>query len=83
MEDLLHEIHTVGPNFKQASNVSEPCRHLPLKKVTDTGMEQFLWPFKLTNPAGGFKTRKSEHFVGGGDLGNREDKTNALVRQMN
>ncbi|KAL2050987.1 hypothetical protein ABVK25_008733 [Lepraria finkii] len=63
MEDLLHEIHTVGPNFKQASN--------------------FLWPFKLTNPAGGFKTRKSERFVGGRDLGNREDKTNALVRQMN
>merc|ERR1712227_355937 len=34
IEDLIHEIHTVGPNFKKASN--------------------FLWPFKLNNPTGGF-----------------------------
>jgi len=63
MEDLIHEIFTVGPNFKQAAN--------------------FLWPFKLNNPNGGFRTRKFRHYVEGGDLGNREDKINALVRQMN
>ncbi|CAG8955254.1 hypothetical protein HYFRA_00011236 [Hymenoscyphus fraxineus] len=64
IEDLIHEIFTVGPNFKQAAN--------------------FLWPFKLSNPtAGGFKTRKFRHFVEGGDLGNREDKINALIRRMN
>merc|ERR1712193_466254 len=63
MEDLIHEIYTVGPNFKQAAN--------------------FLWPFKLSNPTGGFRTRKFRHFVEGGDLGNREEKINALVRQMN
>ncbi|KAI9793062.1 MAG: 60S ribosomal protein L7 [Peltula sp. TS41687] len=63
MEDLIHEIFTVGPNFKQASN--------------------FLWPFKLSNPTGGFRTRKFKHFVEGGDLGNREDNINALIRQMN
>ncbi|CAL8581333.1 60S ribosomal protein L7 [Xanthoria parietina] len=63
MEDLIHEIFTVGANFKQASN--------------------FLWPFKLSNPTGGFRPRKFKHFVEGGDLGNREDKINALVRQMN
>lgn len=63
MEDLVHEIVTVGPNFKQASN--------------------FLWPFKLSNPTGGFRTRKFKHFVEGGDLGNREDKINALIKQMN
>ncbi|MCJ1424054.1 60S ribosomal protein L7 [Sticta canariensis] len=39
IEDLIHEIYTVGPNFKQASN--------------------FLWPFKLSNPTGGF--RQSTH----------------------
>lgn len=38
MEDLIHEIITVGPNFKQAAN--------------------FLWPFKLSNPTGGFRARK-------------------------
>ncbi|SPO03022.1 probable 60S ribosomal protein L7 [Cephalotrichum gorgonifer] len=63
MEDLIHEIFTVGPNFKQASN--------------------FLWPFKLSNPTGGFKSRKFKHFIEGGDLGNREEKINALIRQMN
>ena len=63
MEDLVHEIVTVGPNFKQASN--------------------FLWPFKLSNPTGGFRTRKFKHFVEGGDLGNRENNLNALIKQMN
>ncbi|KAI0200459.1 60S ribosomal protein L7 [Astrocystis sublimbata] len=63
IEDLVHEIITVGPNFKQASN--------------------FLWPFKLSNPNGGFRPRKFKHFIEGGDLGNREDKINALIRQMN
>ncbi|KAI8936810.1 60S ribosomal protein L7 [Plenodomus lindquistii] len=63
MEDLIHEIYTVGPNFKQASN--------------------FLWPFKLNNPNGGFRKRKFKHFIEGGDLGNREDQINELIRQMN
>jgi large subunit ribosomal protein L7e len=63
MEDLIHEIFTVGPNFKQASN--------------------FLWPFKLNNPNGGFRARKFKHFIEGGDLGNREENINALIRQMN
>ncbi|RYO82186.1 hypothetical protein DL766_004579 [Monosporascus sp. MC13-8B] len=63
IEDLVHEIYTVGPNFKQASN--------------------FLWPFKLSNPNGGFRPRKFKHFIEGGDLGNREEKINALIRQMN
>ncbi|KFH41655.1 60S ribosomal protein L7-like protein [Hapsidospora chrysogenum ATCC 11550] len=63
MEDLIHEIYTVGPNFKQASN--------------------FLWPFKLNSPTGGFRPRKFKHFIEGGDLGNREEAINALIRQMN
>ncbi|RMZ92703.1 hypothetical protein DV736_g7, partial [Chaetothyriales sp. CBS 134916] len=63
IEDLIHEIFTVGPNFKQASN--------------------FLWPFKLSNPTGGFRPRKFKHYIEGGDLGNREENINALVKQMN
>lgn len=63
MEDLIHEIYTVGPNFKQANN--------------------FLWPFKLSNPNGGFHPRKVKHFIQGGDTGNREDYINGLIRQMN
>ncbi|TFK76342.1 60S ribosomal protein L7 [Pluteus cervinus] len=63
VEDLVHEISTAGPNFKQASN--------------------FLWPFKLSNPNGGWRTRKFKHFVQGGDFGDRESNINQLIRQMN
>ncbi|EKM55339.1 uncharacterized protein PHACADRAFT_255897 [Phanerochaete carnosa HHB-10118-sp] len=63
IEDLVHEIFTAGPNFKQVSN--------------------FLWPFKLSNPTGGWRTRKFKHFIGGGDFGNRETNINKLIRQMN
>ncbi|KAJ2162161.1 60S ribosomal protein L7 [Coemansia sp. RSA 552] len=63
VEDLVHEIYTVGPNFKAANN--------------------FLWPFKLSNPTGGWARRKVRHFIEGGDVGNRENKINALVRRMN
>jgi large subunit ribosomal protein L7e len=62
MEDLIHEIHTCGPHFKQANN--------------------FLWPFKLSNPLGGFKN-KGIHFSEGGDAGNREELINKLVGRMN
>ncbi|XP_002735960.1 large ribosomal subunit protein uL30-like [Saccoglossus kowalevskii] len=62
IEDLIHEIFTVGPHFKQASN--------------------FLWPFKLSSPRGGLR-KKGNHFVEGGDYGNRENFINRLVRRMN
>jgi len=61
VEDLVHEIYTVGPHFKQASN--------------------FLWPFKLTTPKGGWRYVKT-HFVEGGDCGNRETEINKLLRKM-
>ena len=63
VEDLVHEIITAGPHFKQAAN--------------------FLWPFKLSNPTGGWRARKFLHFVEGGDHGNRESNINKLIRQMN
>jgi len=64
MEDLIHEIYTVGPHFKQCSN--------------------FLWPFKLSSPKGGFVCKR--HGFGeqrGGDWGNREDLINELIVRMN
>jgi len=63
IEDLIHEIYTVGPNFKQANN--------------------FLWPFKLSTPTRGWRKRKFKHYVQSGDMGNREQAINALVRKMN
>merc|ERR1739836_50419 len=61
VEDLTHEIFTVGSNFKYVSNT--------------------LWPFKLNTPNGGWR-KKTNHFVEGGDFGCREDKINALLRNM-
>jgi len=62
IEDLVHEIATVGPHFKEASN--------------------FLWPFKLSSPLGGYK-QKGISFTEGGDYGNREEEINKFVRSMN
>jgi large subunit ribosomal protein L7e len=42
----------------------------------------FLWPFKLSNPLGGWKN-KGIHFAEGGDAGNREEMINKLVQRMN
>lgn len=62
LEDLIHEIFTVGPHFKEANN--------------------FLWPFKLPPPTGGLR-KKTEHYVEGGDHGNREEFINNFIRKMN
>mmetsp|Transcript_9439 Transcript_9439/g.25117 ORF Transcript_9439/g.25117 Transcript_9439/m.25117 type:complete len:255 (-) Transcript_9439:81-845(-) len=64
IEDLVHEIYTVGPNFKQAAN--------------------FLWPFKLSAPRGGFKCKRHGYCeMKGGDWGNREEEINELIARMN
>ncbi|CAD6262412.1 unnamed protein product [Miscanthus lutarioriparius] len=62
VEDLVHEIMTVGPHFKEANN--------------------FLWPFKLKAPLGGLE-KKRNHYVDGGDAGNRENYINELIERMN
>merc|ERR1711998_322062 len=61
IEDLVHQIYTVGPCFKECT--------------------KFLWPFKMNNPVGGF-SRIRNHFVEGGDAGNREEYVNELIRRM-
>merc|ERR1712216_180933 len=61
MEDLVHEIYTVGPHFKEANN--------------------FLWPFKLSSALGGY-IKKRNHFIEGGDAGNREENMNRLIQRM-
>merc|ERR1712166_31828 len=44
-------------------------------------VSNFLWPFKLNNPTGGWK-KKTNHFQEGGDSGNRENYINKLVQSM-
>ena len=41
----------------------------------------FLWPFKLSTPAGGWPGKNS-HFVEGGDFGNRQQHINDLLKKM-
>jgi len=62
VEDIIHEVVTVGPNFKKVNN--------------------FLWPFKLNSPRGGF-VKKLNHITEGGDAGNHEHLINGLVQRMN
>ena len=61
VEDLIHEIYTVGPHFKECAN--------------------FLWPFKLSSPNGGF-SKKLLHFNEGGDYGNHEVLIGKLINRM-
>lgn len=66
VEDVIHEIVTVGDHFKQVNN--------------------FLWPFKLSNPNGhkkaSWKPHKFQHYVEGGDAGDREFDINRLIQSM-
>lgn len=62
VEDLIHEIVTCGPNFKQANN--------------------FLWPFKLSSPNGGFEIKRHQFAQGFGAMGNREEYINNLMTKM-
>ena len=61
VEDLINEIYSVGPHFKEANN--------------------FLWPFKLRAPRGGF-AKKRHPFQRRGDWGNREHFINDLIKKM-
>ena len=61
VEDLVHEIYTCGPHFREAT--------------------QFLWPFKLNSPTGGFRD-KLIHYNEGGDAGNRGERIGDLVNRM-
>ena len=61
VEDLINEVATCGPKFKEAAN--------------------FLWPFKLNNPKGGFEGKRHP-FHTGGSWGNREEELNSFIKKM-
>jgi large subunit ribosomal protein L7e len=62
VEDLIHEVVTCGPKFKEANN--------------------FLWPFKLSSPLGGFEIKRHSFAQGYGAFGNREELINHLIKKM-
>merc|ERR1712196_31741 len=60
-EDLVNELYTCGPNFKQANN--------------------FVWPFKLKCPKGGYSCKRVS-YMNHGDTGDRDVEINSFVRKM-
>jgi len=62
VEQLIHEIYTVGENFTNANNA--------------------LFPIKLSCPRGGWN-KITNHYIEGGDFGNREKYINQLALKMN
>lgn len=63
IEDIVHEIASVGPHFKEVAN--------------------FLYPFKLNQPAEGGLQGTKTLYKHGGDTGNRDDQINELISKMN
>lgn len=61
IEDLINEIWSFGPKFKEANN--------------------FLWPFHLSSPKGGYSAKRHQ-YLQGGDQGPREEEINELVQRM-
>lgn len=61
MEDIVHEIFTLGDNFKKVTN--------------------FLWPFHLNAPRGGFKAKRFS-YLNGGSHGPRGEFINELADRM-
>ena len=62
VEDVIHEIYTCGPKFKEAAN--------------------FLWPFKMASPKGGFIGKKLNHHNEDGACGQQGVKINRLIKKM-
>lgn len=62
VEDIVHQIVTVGPYFRECTN--------------------FLWPFKLRSPYGGYRGKKRRHFLEGGTYGNWERHIDGFLTKM-
>ena len=83
MEDLVHEIYSVGPHFKQANKFLWTFKlNSPKVRMVRFFEDALLWLMSSGRMQGGFK-RKLIHFQEGGDAGNREDRISALIHRMN
>jgi large subunit ribosomal protein L7e len=45
-------------------------------------VSNFLWPFKLQSPRGGFIGKKLNHFIEGGACGQQGEKINNLIKKV-
>ncbi|KAJ9693324.1 hypothetical protein PVL29_012189 [Vitis rotundifolia] len=89
----MNMLHRVEPYVTYGTDLQEGLRKVEQAEtaLTDNSIVEqvfmrpttnFLWPFKLKAPFGGLK-KKRNHYVEGGDAGNRENYINELIRRMN
>jgi len=79
----------LSDNFVVEDNLSKhgvTCIEDLVSKICDGGdkfkeVNNFLWPFKLNTPRGGYE-RKSKSYLNRGTFGDREAYINNFVRKM-
>lgn len=79
----------LSDNFMVGDNLSKygcECMEDVVTKLTTCAenfkeVNNFVWPFKLNTPKGGYRT-KSKTYLNGGDNGNRDVLINEMVRNM-
>ena len=82
-------MHSVGTNFKRVNNflwpfkLSSPLGGMKKKAVYCQPITVFYACNLLTVFVSRFFVYTQTHFIEGGDCGNREEKINGLIRQMN
>jgi len=69
------------------SKVGINCIEDLIHEITTCGpnfkvANNFLWPFKLSSPLGGFELKRHSFAQGYGAYGDREELVNALVKRM-
>ena len=84
---LVRQLNYFVINFVISGKWGIICVEDLIHEIFTTGprfkyANNFLWPFKLSSPRGGYR-KKGNHYVEGGDYGNREDKINDFIRHMN
>ena len=90
IEDIVNELASAGPkcvfDLEPTRSIFENVIDLSLSFYSFNSFKQvnnFLWPFKLSNPLGGSRPRKIKTFIEGGETGKREHFINELVRKSN
>lgn len=82
-----HTLHNITPTllyntFSAPTCIDDLCQHLYFGTDSFKVVNNFLAPFRLNCPKGGFKRLKSRHFVDNGILGNWFYEIEGLIRKM-
>ncbi|EPR79455.1 60S ribosomal protein L7 [Spraguea lophii 42_110] len=73
---------TLEDAFKNIRCIEEFIYELYFNDERFKELNNFLNPFKLTPPKGGYKGRKAKDIIEGGAVGNHQDKIGELIKKM-